>query len=135
VVKREYSTLSLFLILILSAFLFSFGMKIWRPVDYHQIKIEVLNGCGVNNLARNTTRYLRENGFDVTFYGNARDRIKNTVIVDKLYEKEKWARIVGRALDVDIYTVNIDSTRCVNVIIILGMDYDSVLPKEILNRR
>lgn len=132
---KEQISLTLFLILILSAFIYSFAYKLWHPFDYRKIKIEVLNGCGVDDLARDTSRFLRKKGFDVIYFGNAAERQNKTVVVDKLSLEVKWGRIVGRALGVKTISSNIDSTRLVHTVIILGMDYDQVLPKKILNRR
>lgn len=133
--RKEYPSLTLFLSLVISVFVFSFAFKVWHPLDYRRIKIEVLNGCGVDDLARDTSRFLRNKGFDVTFFGNAAERQERTVIVDKLSPDKKWGKMVGRALGVETISTNIDSTRLVHVVILLGMDYNRVLPREILNRR
>jgi len=135
VAKRNNIALTLFLLLTLSAFIFSFTYKFLHPLDFSKIKIEVLNGCGVDDLARDTSRYLRRKGFDVTYFGNAAEHQKKTVIVDKLAPDEKWGRMVGRALGIKSISTSVDSTRLVHIVILLGMDYDQVLPKEILNRR
>jgi len=133
--KRGNNSLTLFLILILSAFIFSFAYKVWHPFDYSKIKIEVLNACGIDDLARDTSRFLRKKGFDVTYFGNAAEYQNKTIIVDKLSTDKKWGKIVGRTLGIKTISTHIDSTRLVHVIILLGKDYDYVLPKEILNRR
>lgn len=138
--ESKTSSLSIILIIVSISFTYSLGQKIWKTsgfneVKIREVKIEVLNGCGVNDLAKNTTRYLRGEGFDVTFYGNAKERQTSTVVVDKLSPEKRWAQVVGEALGVDNLETNIDSSRCVNVIVILGMDYDKVLPRTIINRR
>ncbi len=104
-------------------------------MDYHRIKVEVLNGCGVQNLANETARFLRKKGFDVTFYGNAAEPQKKTVVVDKLSPDKKWAKKVKSVLGMSRISAQVDSARCINVLVILGMDYNEVLPKEILNGR
>lgn len=134
-VERENTILTLFLLLILSAFIFSFAYKVWHPLDYSRIKIEVLNACGIDDLAKNTSRFLRKKGFDVTYFGNAAEYQNKTIIVDKLSPEKKWGKMVGRTLGIKNISVNIDSTRLVNVVILLGKDYEAILPKQILNRR
>ena len=129
------SFLSILLLIVLSGFIFSFAYKIWKPMDYSKIKIAVLNGCGVDDLASDTSKFLRKEGFDVTFFGNAAENQERTVIVDKLTEKKKWASIVGKKLGITNLSYSVDSSRCLNVVIILGNDYKEVLPDEILNRR
>lgn len=133
--KKGFSVLSIILILSSGAFAFSFGYKVYRPVNYKNIKIEVLNGCGIQDLALTTTNYLRKRGFDVINYANAADEQKKTVVIDRLSPEKEWAEIVASALEVKLTSVVIDSSLCVHVLILLGKDYDEVLPEEILNRR
>ncbi|MCK4525796.1 LytR C-terminal domain-containing protein [candidate division WOR-3 bacterium] len=133
--KKKQSLLTIFLLVIMSAFIFSFGAKIWRPVDFHLIKITVLNACGVDDLAKNTTIFLRRKGFDVIYFGNAAEHLEKTAIVDKLSPEMKWGKIVGKELGVANITTSIDSTRCINVVVLLGGDYDQTLTKKIFNRR
>lgn len=133
--KNRFSALSLILILLAGLYIFSFGYKITNPVQYKNIKIEVLNGCGVQDLARVTTDYLREKGFDVINYANAAEEQKRTVVIDRLSPERKWAKIVAAALDVNLTSAIIDSSLCVHVLVLLGKDYDEVMPKRILIER
>lgn len=116
-------------------FLFSFGNKIVRPIDYHNIKVEVLNACGVDALARVTTDYLRSKGFDVINYANAKEKQEKTVVIDRLSKEKEWAKIVSSNLGIDLTSTSIDSNMCVHVLILLGKDYKEVLPEKVLKDR
>jgi hypothetical protein len=133
--KKKFPVLSIILILTAGIYAFSFGYKITNPVQYRNIKIEVLNGCGVQDLARVTTDYLREKGFDVINYGNAAEEQKRTAVIDRLSPEKRWAKIVAKALDVKLTSVVIDSSLCVHVLVLLGKDYGEVMPKRILIER
>ena len=133
--KKKFPALSVILILTAGVYIFSFGYKITNPVQYKKIKIEVLNGCGVQDLARVTTDYLRKKGFDVINYANAAEEQKRTVIIDRLSPEKRWAKIVADALEVKLTSAIIDSSLCVHVLVLLGKDYDEVMPKRILIER
>jgi hypothetical protein len=133
--KKRFPVLSIILILTAGIYAFSFGYKITNPVQYKNIKIEILNGCGVQDLARVTTDYLRGKGFDVINYGNAAEEQQRTVVIDRLSPEKRWAKIVAKALDVKLTSVVVDSSLCVHVLVLLGKDYDEVMPKRILTER
>lgn len=133
--KKRFPSLTVILILSVGVYIFSFSYKITNPVQYKNIKIEVLNGCGVQDLARVTTDYLRKKGFDVINYANAAEEQKRTVVIDRLSPEKKWAKIVAKALEVKLTSAIIDSSLCVHVLVLLGKDYDEVMPKRILLER
>ena len=133
--KKRFPSLTVILILSVGVYIFSFSYKITNPVQYKNIKIEVLNGCGVQDLARVTTDYLRKKGFDVINYANAAEEQKRTVVIDRLSPEKKWAKIVAKALEVKLTSAIVDSSLCVHVLVLLGKDYDEVMPKRILLER
>lgn len=133
--KKKIPYLSIILILTAGAYIVSYGYKIANPVQYRKIKIEVLNGCGVQDLARVTTDYLREKGFDVINYANAAEEQKKTVVIDRLSLEEKWAKIVASALNVKLTSSIVDSSLCIHVLVLLGKDYKEIMPKKILLER
>lgn len=133
--KKRFPSLTVILILSVGVYIFSFSYKITNPVQYKNIKIEVLNGCGVQDLARVTTDYLRKKGFDVINYANAAEEQKRTVVIDRLSPEKKWAKIVASTLEVKLTSAIIDSSLCVHVLVLLGKDYDEVMPKRILLER
>jgi len=133
--QKKFPYLSVILTLVAGAYIISFGYKIANPVQYRKIKIEILNGCGVQDLARVTTDYLREKGFDVINYANAAEEQKRTVVIDRLSPDEKWAKIVASVLDIDLTSAIVDSSLCIHVLVLLGKDYKEVMPKKILLER
>ena len=92
------------------------------------IKVEVLNGCGVANLAARTTDFLRSKHFDVVFSGNARNQqYQHTLIILRNEKVESFIKIAN-SFDID-YTdithiqVTPDESLCLDVTVILGADY------------
>ena len=139
---------------ILLGFLYSFsqnqlhdGIEIEPTVNYHtsqpilakdiyiqnpveDIKVEVLNGCGVSALALNTTEYLRTKKIDVINSDNADSHnYKNTLIIQRNENVKSLKKIVesfGMYLG-DSTRIKIipDESLGVDVTIILGKDYTS----------
>ena len=92
------------------------------------IEVEVLNGCGVANLAARTTDFLRSKHFDVVFSGNARNQqYQHTLIILRNEKVESFIKIAN-SFDID-YTdithiqVTPDESLCLDVTVILGADY------------
>jgi uncharacterized protein YebE (UPF0316 family) len=133
--KKNFPILTLILILSVGVYIFSFGYKIAKPVNYKNIKIEVLNGCGVQDLARITSEFLRNKGFDVINYANTAEEQKRTAVIDRLSPEKEWAKIVASILEVDLTSAVIDSNLCIHVLVLLGKDYHEVLPQKILSDR
>lgn len=107
-------------------------------VPYQGIVIEVLNGCGVPGLAQKFTNYLRSEGFDVIYTGNA-DRMNyaNTLLIERIESREKSTE-VNRALQLNLQSIiqKLDPSLQVDLTLILGRDY-SQLPvyKKVLALR
>jgi hypothetical protein len=133
--KQRFPILTLSLIFTVSIYIVSFSYKITSPTQYKNIKVEVLNGCGVQNLARITTDYLRSQGFDVINYDNAAEEQIRTAVIDRLSHEKKWAKMVAEALQVDLTSAVIDSNLCIHALVLLGKDYNKVLPEKILSDR
>ena len=133
--KQRFPILTLSLIFTVSIYIVSFSYKITSPTQYKNIKVEVLNGCGVQNLARITTDYLRSQGFDVINYDNAAEEQIRTAVIDRLSPEKKWAKTVAEALQVDLTSAVIDSNLCIHALVLLGKDYNKVLPEKILSDR
>lgn len=90
--------------------------------------VEVLNGVGVDGLARSVTMRLRERGLDVVFYGNAgMDTLAVTQVVARRGDTVA-ARRVQMALGVGRVVSEPDSSLLLDVSVLLGRDVvDSVL--------
>lgn len=101
-------------------------------IDSTKVKIqaEVLNGCGVTDVAQKITEYLRANKVDVVNLGNYRSfEIENSIIIcrnDKIKYAEKVAAIVGLNQISIIQQTNPD--YLLDVTFILGKDYRNLKP-------
>jgi len=128
-----FVTLSTVLIALLIAF---FGVSSYRWYVkrvlrerkrhlYSSVRVEVLNAAGVPNLARNVTLWLRRQGFDVVYYGSAREKLDKTVIVERSDENMKNARLLGDLIGCHEIIKEIDPDRLLEVSLILGKDWQS----------
>ncbi len=92
------------------------------------IKVEVLNGCGVNGLARTVANRLRTTGFDVMTLDNA-DRFDypESIVIDRLGNPEDADR-VAEALGISnrIQQIIPDPFRIESVTVIIGKDYSRI---------
>ncbi len=89
--------------------------------------VEVLNGTDTSGLARVGARALRKAGFDVVYLATA-PGIDSTTIVARRGDEAAAVR-VRRALGTGRVKVEADSTRHVDVTVILGPDFRG--PSEI----
>lgn len=99
------------------------------PGDPNRLTVEVLNGSGKAGLARTGTRVLRRGGLDVVFFGNAEGG--ETAVTQLLVRQgdSTAARRAARLLGVGTIEWKPDSTRRVDLTVILGTDY--VPPAEL----
>ena len=108
-----------------------------QPAPFeHKIQIEILNGCGVNGIAKIFQSYLREQGFDVvntenySVNGKLTWNVEKTFIIDHIGVLER-AKSVARTLGVS--TDNIQSKQSqqplYDVSVVIGKDYKSLLPQ------
>jgi len=96
-------------------------VSIFDGVD-NTIKIEVLNGSGVNGLAGRVASMLEKKGFDVIEVGNADGmEYSNTHVYDRKGNAEKAQKVV-EAIDVNTFKVDINDNNDADVTIILGKD-------------
>ena len=101
---------------------------IQNPIE--NIKVEVLNGCGVSALASKTTEFLRTKQIDVINSDNAdHHNYKKTLIIQR-NEKVKSLKKIVETFGVyltDSTRVQIlpDESLGVDVTVILGQDYTS----------
>ena len=101
---------------------------IQNPVE--NIKVEVLNGCGVSALALKTTEFLRTKNIDVINSDNADNHdYKNTLIIQRNENIKSLKKIVesfgiylGDSTRIKIIP---DESLGVDVTIIIGKDYAS----------
>ncbi len=94
------------------------------PGESDHLLTEVLNGSGKAGLARTATRVLRRGGMDVVFFGNAEGgEVPSTQLLVRRGDSTA-ARRAARLLGVGAIAWKPDSTRRVDVTVILGADYD-----------
>lgn len=88
-----------------------------------RIRVEVLNGAGVDRLAVRATERLRQLDFDVVYYGNlgSFDR-DSSVVIARLDELEP-ARRVADALGLRSVLHEPDRNLYLDVTVILGSDW------------
>jgi len=87
-----------------------------------RVRVEVLNASRRRGLARRATMYLRDLGYDVVASGNASEQRERTLVLQRAGEAE-WARRAGRALGGAAVEARPDSSRHVDVTVLLGRDW------------
>ena len=85
--------------------------------------VEVMNGSGRVGLARTATRVLRRGGLDVVFFGNAEGKPGKVTQLLVRRGDSTAARRAARLLGVGVTEWAPDSTRRVDVTVILGADW------------
>jgi hypothetical protein len=97
-------------------------------------RVEVLNAAGITGLARNVTDMLRAAGYDVVYYGTlTRAMETRSVVVDRV-GKPDLAQAVAARLNIGRVETRLDSTRLVEVSVILAADFrarDSVATQPV----
>ena len=91
-------------------------------------EVEVLNGCGVANLAARTTDFLRSKHFDVVFEGNMENQqYQHTLIILRNEKVESLIKIANSFnidyTDITHIQISTDESLCLDVTVILGADY------------
>lgn len=88
-----------------------------------RVRVEVLNTTSTRGLARRATFALRAAGFDVVRFGSDEGgRRDSTLVIDRSGHPE-WARRVARALGGAPVESRPDSTRFLDVTVLLGADW------------
>ncbi len=90
-----------------------------RAPDSVRVRVEVLNASRVRGLARRATMELRDRGFDVVAIGNSSELRDSTLVLYRGGDEE-WARRVARAIGGATVELLPDSSRYVEVSVLLG---------------
>jgi len=94
------------------------------PGEPDRLTVEVLNGSGRAGAARTATRALRRGGMDVLFFGNAEESgVEATRLLVRRGDSSAAHR-AARLLGVGAIEWRPDSTRRVDLTVILGGDYE-----------
>ncbi|MGD2123544.1 MAG: LytR C-terminal domain-containing protein, partial [Gemmatimonadota bacterium] len=70
------------------------------PDGLGRVEVEVLNASGLSGIAREATGHLRDQGFDVVYYGNARTYGSDPSVVIDRVGNPAAARLVAEALGI-----------------------------------
>jgi hypothetical protein len=88
-----------------------------------RIRVEVLNGGGMQGAARRATERLRDAGFDVVLTGNANTFDQDSSVVYDRMGRTDWAEAVAEALGIHNVEVRPDTNLYVDVSVVLGRDW------------
>jgi hypothetical protein len=87
-----------------------------------RIRVQVLNATRTRGLGRRATVFLRDHGFDVVEVATARESRDSTLVIDRAGRPE-WARLVARALGGVRVESHPDSSRYLDVTVLVGRDW------------
>jgi hypothetical protein len=87
-----------------------------------RVRVEIINATRTRGLARRATRLLRDRGFDVVTYTTSGRTQDTTVVLDRSNHLE-WARLVGQALGGARVEARPDTSRYVDVTVLLGSSW------------
>lgn len=94
------------------------------PTVFSGRRVEVFNATRRAGLARAATMKLRDAGFDVVHFGTTSSATASSEVIDRV-GKRALAEAVARTLGIARITTAIDSTRLVEVSVILGPDWSA----------
>jgi hypothetical protein len=93
-------------------------------LEGERVRVEVLNGSGIGGAAREATRALRRQGFDVVYFGNAPGPARDsTVVLDRAGRPDDAER-VARALGIAAVAAEPDASLLLEATVILGRDWN-----------
>lgn len=84
-----------------------------------RVRVEIINATRTSGLARRVMRLLRDRGFDVVKYTTSSTLQDSTIVLDRSGNRE-WARLVGQALGAARVEARPDTSRYVDVTVVLG---------------
>jgi hypothetical protein len=88
-----------------------------------RVRVEVLNGGGMPNMARSATDELRDGGFDVVYFGNADRFDHDSSFVVARTERLDWARAVADRLGIREVRSEPDDNLYLDVTVVLGREW------------
>jgi len=122
-------------IIILAAFLISMVIMHSRqdPEEIYRknsnIRVEVLNGCGVNRLAIKIANILRKKGFNVVRIGDANKKdFEETIVIERGDDNMKNAKYFADIINCENIGKDVDTALFLEVTIIIGKDYKEIFP-------
>ena len=123
------------LIVILATFLVSMTIMVtsMSPEEIYRknsnIRIEVLNGCGVDRLAIKVAHLLRKKGFNVVKIGDTNKKnFEETVVLERSDENMENANYFADRIGCKNVGTDIDTALFLEITIIIGKDYKKIFP-------
>jgi|UniRef100_A0A7V3RGH8 hypothetical protein len=124
------------IILIIILFLFGISMIYMRtkedPEEVYKrnsnMRVEVLNGCGVNRLAIKVSDILREKGFNVVKIGDTERSYSESVVIERADESMKNVKYFAKRIGCKNIGKDIDPSLYIDVTLIVGADYKKLFP-------
>jgi hypothetical protein len=100
----------------------------------HKIQVEILNGCGINGIAKIFKKYLQDQGFDVVntenyvVDGKVNWTVEKSFIIDQIGVKEQ-AKIVAQSLSIPAEKIiNRTNPQAIyDVSVVIGKDYKNLI--------
>jgi len=93
------------------------------------LRVEVLNGCGVNRLAIRVTDLLREQGFNVVSVGVTHsDSFTESVVLERAAEGMENARYFAKRIGCKNIGKDVDPALYLDITLIVGNDYRKIFP-------
>ena len=91
-----------------------------------RVRVEVLNGGGVPGVARAATQILRDAGFDVVTYQNAKNFSEGPSVVVDRAGRAHWAEQAATVLGIESVESRPDSAKLLEVTVLLGKEWRPV---------
>jgi hypothetical protein len=93
------------------------------PAARERVRVEVLNAGGVSGRAREATEHLRDVGFDVVQFGNARSFDRDSSVVIDRVDRPDLAQAVANVLGIGNVLTEPDPNLFVDVSVLLGRSW------------
>ena len=84
-----------------------------------RIRVEVLNATDTRGLARRAMQAMRDAGFDVVYFGTAKERSDSSVVLDRSGHPD-WAALAAKALQGARVESKPDTSRYLDLTILVG---------------
>ncbi len=124
------------IILVIILFLFGISLIYMRtredPQEIYKrnsnLRVEVLNGCGVNRLAIKVSDILRDKGFNIVRIGDTENHYSESVVIERSDEKMENGKYFARRIGCRNIGKDVDPALYIDVTLIIGEDYKKLFP-------
>ncbi len=91
------------------------------------MRVEVLNGCGIDRLAIKVTNILRRKGFNVVQVGNTKNQdFRETVVMERSNENMVNANYFAKQIGCRNIDKDVDPALYIEITLIVGQDYKKI---------